>query len=995
MSTSDLEQCLTKFWDFEHNISDQTLWSPNDHECEEHFLRTIKQNSEGRFIVTLPIKTAQSKQLGESKNIALKRFRNLEKRFKHNDQLKIEYTSFMQEYFNLGHMQLVDDSTYNNKTSFYLPHHCVFKASGIHSKLRVVFDGSCKSDTGVSLNDILMVGPVVQSDLFSLLARFWSFKYVFTADVVKMYRQILVDPTQTSLQSILWRENVDDPVSTYQLTTVTYGSVSAPYLATRCLKYLAELHQRDFPEGARAIINDVYVDDLLTGAHSLADASAKRNQIIEIMSKGCFTLDKWFSNCIELLEGISNNKTQDCVSINENYETRILGLQWNPYDDSFRYTFDVGSMHSNIMKRNMLSEISRLFDPLGWVAPIILLAKLMIQELWKLQLHWDASVPADMHSSWLEYKKQMPKLSELRIPRMIGVTLETLEIQFHGFADASQHAYGACCYIRTCDTQMQFQTRLLASKSRVASTKEISLPRLELCAALLLAQLQDKLLKSIDIQPYKIFLWTDSTITLSWIRARSRRFSVFVSNHIGEIQRLTELKVKIHVVRQESDVLEELIVKYSSFDKLVRVISYIFQFINNCRNPFDKRVSTVNEQNHEHALQVLCKYIQQRCFSQEIHDLTHVGTVSNTSKILSLNPLLDQYGVLRVGGRLKHADLDYKAKHPILLPKNHTITKLIIHNKHVKNLHAGVQATIYAVRNKFWPISVKVTARNVIKKCITCFKLKPGRSQVIMSDLSSARVSLSHPFAHTGLDFGGPFIIREHKRRNAKLIKAYICIFVCFATKAVHIELVADLSSDAFLGALKKFMARRSKVICLYSDNATNFVGAAREISDLHKLFCEEQTKRRLNNFFTEMQIQWQMIPPNAPHFGGLWEAAIKSAKYHMKRIIGNTSLNYDEMSTVIAEIEAILNSRPISPMSDDPNDIQALTPGHFLIGQPVNSYAYSDLENIKINQLSRWQLVERLRQHFWQRWRNEYLNTLQGRTKWKMDKGDPLRRAN
>ncbi|XP_018358471.1 PREDICTED: uncharacterized protein LOC108758159 [Trachymyrmex cornetzi] len=260
-----------------------------------------------------------------------------------------------------------------------------------------------------------------------------------------------------------------------------------------------------------------------------------------------------------------------------------------------------------------------------------------------------------------------------------------------------------------------------------------------------------------------------------------------------------------------------------------------------------------------------------------------------------------------------------------------------------------------------------------------------------MSDLPSTRVTPSHPFTHTGLDFGGPFIIREHKRRNARKLKAYICIFVCFSTKAMHIELVADLTSEAFLASLKRFMARRGKVACLYSDNGTNFVGAARELNELHRMFTEEQVQRKLNDFFSETRIQWQNIPPNAPHFGGLWEAAIKSAKYHMKRIIGNASLNYDEMSTVITEIEAILNSRPISPMSNDPNDVQALSPGHFLIGQPLNSYSHPNLEDIQINRLSRWQLVERLRQHFWQRWQIEYLNSLQGRSKWMNDKGQSL----
>lgn len=236
----------------------------------------------------------------------------------------------------------------------------------------------------------------------------------------------------------------------------------------------------------------------------------------------------------------------------------------------------------------------------------------------------------------------------------------------------------------------------------------------------------------------------------------------------------------------------------------------MFQFYNNCRNPLKKR--NVTRQDQELALQILCRYVQHQHFNQEIHELMRTGVISNTSKILSLNPFLDQNGLLRVGGRLKNSDIAYEAKHPILLPKDHTITKLIIRYEHIKNLHAGVQLTMYAVRNKFWPISAKVTTSNIVKNCIPCFKLKPSISQTIMSDLPSSRVTPSHPFTHTGLDFGGPFVIREHKRRNAKLLKIYICIFICCSTKAVHIELVADLSSEAFLGSLKRFMARRDKV---------------------------------------------------------------------------------------------------------------------------------------------------------------------------------------
>jgi len=168
------------------------------------------------------------------------------------------------------------------------------------------------------------------------------------------------------------------------------------------------------------------------------------------------------------------------------------------------------------------------------------------------------------------------------------------------------------------------------------------------------------------------------------------------------------------------------------------------------------------------------------------------------------------------------------------------------------------------------------------------------------------------------------------------------------------------------LGALKRFIARRGKVSCIYSDNGTNFIGASRELNELYELFRKEQMQRKLDEFFIESRIEWRNIPPNAPHFGGLWEAAIKSAKYPMKRILGDAALNYDEMSTILAEIEAILNSRPISQLSNDPNDIRPLTPGHFLIGDALNSYSHPDLSSVRINRLSRWQRVEQLRQHFW-----------------------------
>lgn len=242
-----------------------------------------------------------------------------------------------------------------------------------------------------------------------------------------------------------------------------------------------------------------------------------------------------------------------------------------------------------------------------------------------------------------------------------------------------------------------------------------------------------------------------------------------------------------------------------------------------------------------------------------------------------------------------------------------------------------------------------------------------------------------------GVDYGGPLYIRDSKRRNAKVSKAYMAIFVCFVTKAVHLELVSDLTTEAFLNSLKRFMARRGKVSHIYSDNATNFTGAAKELQELNKIFKDEHHEHDLKRFLAAEQVTWHFIPPNAPNFGGLWEAAIKSAKTHLHKIVGQAHLTYEEMYTLLVSIEAVLNSRPITPLSNDPNDLSFLSPGHFLIGDTLNSYVELSLAHLQSNRLSRWQHVEQLRQHFWKRWHVEYLHQLQQRTRWQTSKGKQL----
>lgn len=339
-----------------------------------------------------------------------------------------------------------------------------------------------------------------------------------------------------------------------------------------------------------------------------------------------------------------------------------------------------------------------------------------------------------------------------------------------------------------------------------------------------------------------------------------------------------------------------------------------------------------------------------------------------------------------MGGRLVHSQCHYNEKHSIILPSKHQFTNLLIQHTHITELHAGTQAVLAKIRAKYWPLSGRRTVRNVIGKCITCFRAKPVHHQPIMGNLPACRVEPARPFVNVGVDYCGPFLIRNSTARRPSKSKAYIAIFICMAVKAVHIELVSSLGSDSFLNALKRFIARRGMVGNIYSDNGTNFVKANCELKELHKMFTTEAEMSKITNVLSQQGISWHFIPPRAPHVGGLWESAVKSFKYHFRRIVSNALLTFEEFYTVSTQIESILNSRPLIPLSDDPSDLTVLTPGHFLIGDSLRTNLEPNLLDLKLNRLSRLQLIERLKQHFWKRWTKEYLQQLQQRSKWRGD---------
>ncbi|XP_062534977.1 uncharacterized protein LOC134204168 [Armigeres subalbatus] len=428
----------------------------------------------------------------------------------------------------------------------------------------------------------------------------------------------------------------------------------------------------------------------------------------------------------------------------------------------------------------------------------------------------------------------------------------------------------------------------------------------------------------------------------------------------------------------------ELLTRYSNFRKLQRIVAYLYRFVNNCRSKKENRTTgSLKVPELRSATAKIILNVQRNVFADEFHMLANDKL--KKSKLLQLAPFIDVDGMLRVGGRLKHAQIPFHQKHPLLLPSGHHVTRILIESLHREHLHVGQQGLLAIVRQRYWPIRGKSVVRQVVNGCVRCFRMKPPETKQFMGNLPEYRVVPAPVFARTGLDYAGPIYIKQG-RRQAR-VKAYIAVFICMATKAIHLEVASDLTTEAFLAVLQRFVGRRGTPEQLHSDNATNFRGAQSELAELYELFKNQQTNDKINQFCEAKEIQWSFIPPRSPNFGGIWEAGVKAAKSLLKKVLCETSLTYEELTTVVVQIEAVLNSRPITQMSNDPNDLSALTPAHFLVGRELTAPPEPNYEESKVTSLSRWQYLRRQKQVFWTRWSSEYLNELQPRGKWYKEK--------
>lgn len=1040
----ECNDALVRFWNIEEVTTDKSNLSIEEKICEEHFKKTTTRDDLGRFVVDLPF-NEQLVNLGNSYDNALHRFQLLEKRLGKNPQLKRQYCEFMSELEEMKHMSEVPDlEKVSYVEGYFMPHHSVIKEDSLTTKCRVVFDSSAKTSSGLSLNDVQRVGPNLQQDVFSILVRFRRYKYVMTGDVSKMFRQILVNDKYRKYQRIIWRPDPLEILKIFEINRLVFGNASSPYIAVRCLFQLAFENEEKYPEACERIKNDMYMDDLLTGSDSSNELLSMQRDISSILASAGFTLRKWLTNDHGLLKRFEVTKEIEIsiVNIGENEQNKTLGVYWNSSQDLFQYKIsDFDNSQGRVTKRRILSTTCQIFDPLGLLGPIIIVAKLIIQDLWKLKLDWDEDVPPNLRQKWLNFQTELPEINRIEVPRRVVFT-ESMQIEVHGFCDASEKAYGACIYLRCVFNSGRIISNLVCGKSRVAPIKQVSLPRLELCSALLLANLAKRVVSDMKIQHLKQYYWSDSMIALGWIRNPSKRWKTFVANRVSEIQTLTNIESWSHVKSEENpadllsrgvsiiylidcelwwhgpkwleqdtsswnssvkidvndlpeeklvtcmtiikrdNIIMNLILKCSSLQKLQRVTAYVLRFISNLRTKEKtlRNFENLTPRELDNSLNILIKTIQVHVYPREYEELQKQGSVSKRSVLLPLNPFIKN-NLIRVGGRLRYSNLPFDKKFPVILPKSNHLTTLILEHEHKRLLHCGVQSLLCSIRERYWPISGRNSCKKVKNSCVTCFKANPTVGTYLMGDLPDVRVNSYSPFIHTGVDYGGPFIIKDRKTRGAKLLKAYVCLFICMSTRAVHLELVSELTTAAFLSCLQRFVSRRGKPSKIFSDNGLNFVGANNELSKISDFLKENETV--IVNHLANDGISWRFIPPRSPHFGGIWEAGIKSTKHHIKRLLKHP-LTYEDFYTLLVRIEGILNSRPLCPISQDPDDLSALTPAHFLVGKPLTALPEFNVTDVPESRLDRWQHIQAISQHFWSRWSKEYLGELQTRTKWR-----------
>ena len=1001
--------------------------------------------NDGHYEMPLPMRDP-TMNLPNNREAAVKPLVHLGRKLQRNPALHRDYTSFMEGMIAKGHAEPIpeDDETEVGRV-WYIPHHGVYHPKK-PTKLRVVFDCSARYGS-TSLNDQLLQGPDMTNKLVGVLLCFRKEPVALTCDVEAMFHQFYVNKEHRNLLRFLWWNNgkLDDTPTEFRMTVHVFGAASSPACANFGLKKIAEHNAGEFGDEAAAFISDdFYVDD---GLKSLPDAQSAihlARTSTQLCKKGGLRLHKFMSNSKEVLNTIPEvDRAQGLGSLDLALDDlppeRALGVHWCVENDTLG--FRITLQDQPLTRRGILSSVSSIYDPLGFAAPFVLKGKQILQEMCRDKLDWDEPLPDSLRPQWESWRDQITHLSDLVVPRCTKPAdfgdVEVMEL--HHFSDASLSGYGCCSYLRQINTQGQVHCALVLAKSRVSPLKAVTVPRLELAAAVTAARNSKLLQRELQAVQISHTYWTDSKVVLGYIANEKSRYHIFVANRIQTIRDISEPSQWNHVptehnpadlasrgccavdlmntpswfkgpgflwekvlppreepapipsddpevkghtfatkCHEENDVLSHLR-RLSSWSKMKRVMAI-------CLNIKDllnrtKKVNQISSTDMARAEEVIIKLVQQECFKDELQDLTSAtNSVKSNSSVLKLDPFIDEKGFLRVGGRVRASSLPFHVKHPLLLPKNHYVSRAILYHFHQRAAHQGRGITIGELRdNGYWVVGATKAVASIISQCVHCRRLRGRNQDQKMADLPQERLEPAAPFTYSGMDLFGPF----HIKQNRKELKRWGCVFTCLASWAIHIEVTPSLSTDAFINALRRFTSLRGSVQQLRCDQGTNFVGANRELTQALQEIDEDRVRR----YFADRGCDFSFNPPHASHMGGVWERQIRTVRSILASLLAEhgTLLDDDSLRTLMAETTAVVNSRPLTTDTlNDPTSLMPLTPNHLLTGKssvllpPPGNFQKPDLYSRK-----HWRRVQYLANLFWSRWRQEYVQQLQHRQRW------------
>ena len=916
----------------------------------EDFMNQLQRLEDGTYSTRLPWKLDHT-PLPSNKDLTMSRLKSTTRKLEKMQRLE-EYHMVMEQQLEEGILEVAPEIP-TGEVIHYIPHQPVIREQAETTKMRIVYDCSAKTDLEVpSLNDCLEVGPPLQPMIFDILLRNRLKFLCITGDIQKAFLQIKVNPEDRDALRLLWYENLDSrSVVHYRFTRVIFGSGPSPYILCATLQKHVSQYADKYPRTTDELLKNTYVDDVQSGGEQHKELLAFKEESTRIMEEGGFQLHKWHSNIPELEEPQRNGDAAMVSVTSSTYakqkvgtdpqETKILGVPWNKTEDKLSIGFmkplRVAS-EGPLTKRKMLSAINGVFDLLGIAAPVVITGKILYSETCLRKLKWDEEIPDDIQKPWKKWLKGLEECPQLSIPRSV-VNRGVKRIILHGFSDASKKAISVAIYGLAFHTAAPVHQNLLVAKSRIAP-KDLSIPRLELIGAHTLSRLMNHVKGVLQGHPIDEYhCWVDSTTVLHWIKGQGT-WSQFVRNRTKAIQekgylqwhhvptsdnpsdqgsrgiepiKMGELwfqgpswlsstdkwpqqpevsetsetareRVKPKFERQllakkEQKVpTDTLLHKYASYWKLLRVTAFVRRFIENCRKvKMPKGPLTTEEFQAAENI-----WIKQAQSSQPLK--SDVGLKK------------DDEGILRCVGRVR-------GYHPVFLPRESKLASLIVQQVHEQMMHGGVSTTMCRIREKFWIPKLRALTKKVIRNCNICkrYRKKPvSTSCAINSTLPVFRVELSDPFAVTGVDFAGPV---HYKIKKSVTAKAYVALFTCASTRAVHLKLCRDLSAIEFQRALKEFVARRGCPQTIVSDNGKTFVTTGKWLSVLKK-------NHSLANYMGALNIMWKFNLARAPWWGGFFERLVGIMKRSLSKVIGRSLLTYPELEEVLLDCETTMNNR-------------------------------------------------------------------------------------